>query len=98
MRYYNSEKKYYMPVVGDEPNIIDDNSTPDREIKIECVRFFVNSEIVKNVGDSFIIRHKSSGDGDDDKAEDWFTAVSDRTIRGFTTFKTIVPSRSSPIS
>ncbi|MEG0388024.1 MAG: hypothetical protein RR582_06805 [Niameybacter sp.] len=94
MRYYNSTKKHYMPIVGDEPNIIDDNSTEERKIEIECVRFFLNNKITKNVGDNFTIQHTSS---DEKKLNSWFTAKTAKTVLGFTTFSTIKPSRTAPI-
>lgn len=95
MRYFNTTKGYYMPIVGDEPNIIDDNATETRKITIECVRFFINSQIVKNVGDSFQIRHKNSNDGNIDN---WYTAKSDKTVLGFTTFSSIAPVRTAAIA
>ncbi|MDL2211654.1 hypothetical protein LJB88_02130 [Erysipelotrichaceae bacterium OttesenSCG-928-M19] len=95
MRYYNSSKKYNMPVVGDEPNILDDNTTSTREIKIECIRFFVNSEISKNVGDNFVIQHADSSTG---ILNDWYTAKSDKTVRGFTTFSNVIAKRTAAIN
>ena len=81
-----------MPVVGDEPNIIDDNSGNEKSLKIECIKFFVNSSITKNIGDTFVLSQTDSVTG---ISNNWYSAKSDKTVLGFTTFVSVIPTRTA---
>lgn len=94
MRYYNNTKKSYMPFIGDEPTIIDDNTGDVRELKINCIRFFVGNNTSKVKGDQFIIKHTDSITG---ILNNWFSCNIDRTLVGLTTFVKAKAIRTTPI-
>ena len=95
MRYYNSTKDYDMPVISDEPNIIDDNTEDERKITIECVRFHTFGNYLKNRNDNLIVRHRDSYTK---KLNDWYKCSIDELVCNLTTFKNVVAIRQTSMS
>lgn len=90
MRYFNATKDYDMPIIVDEPNIVDDNSDDERKITIECVRFHTFGTYLKNRNDTLVVKHK---DSQTKITNDWFTCKIDELVCNYTTFADIVPIR-----
>lgn len=95
MKYYNTTKNYEMPIISDEPNIIDDNSQETRKISIECVRFHTFGSTLKNRNDNLVIRHRDSFTN---FIYDWYTCQLDELIQNLTTFKNVSPARSAAMT
>jgi hypothetical protein len=78
-----------MSVIGDEPDITDDNTGDKRELKLDCIKFWINSTTTKNKGDNFTLSNGKLT---------FFTAKSDKTKLGFTTFSSVSPIRTNSIN